>query len=123
LLRIDIDDFVSSPPQGRYRPAVIDTYAPENARITAEGPGWLVLTDAWYPGWAATVDNAPAQIYLADGLFRAVALPPGPHVIEMRFAPLSAIAGAWISLSAWAGLAGIFGWRRITKVFRNRASS
>jgi hypothetical protein len=79
------------------RPATITTYSPEFVSLTADGPGHLLLTDAYYPGWTATLDGAPISILRADIMFRAVALPPGPHVIEFRYDPLSVRIGLWIS--------------------------
>jgi hypothetical protein len=92
-----------SPPAVRCSP--FTDYSPELVRLTAVGPGYLVLTDAFYPGWSATIDDQPTTIYRADILFRAVTLPPGEHVIEFRYAPLSVTAGLWISGLAWVGLA------------------
>ncbi|MBL8045302.1 MAG: YfhO family protein [Anaerolineales bacterium] len=76
-------------------------YAPELIRISATGPGYLLLTDAFYPGWAATVDGAPAEILRANLMFRAVALPAGEHVVEFRYAPPSVTLGLWVSGLAW----------------------
>jgi hypothetical protein len=84
------------------RPTTITAYTPELIRLTASGPGYLLLTDAHYPGWAAAVDGAPAPILRADIMFRAVALPPGAHTVEFRFEPLSVKVGLWISGIAWA---------------------
>lgn len=58
-------------------------YAPERVVISAESSdgGILVLTDAFYPGWQATIDGEPTPIVQANGLFRAIILPPGLHEI------------------------------------------
>jgi hypothetical protein len=79
----------------------IPTYKPELVQLTASGPGYLLLTDAYYPGWVATVDGAPVPIFRADVMFRAVELPPGSHVIEFRFEPRSVTVGLWVSGVTW----------------------
>lgn len=81
--------------------AAITGYTPELITITATGPGYLLLTDAFYPGWAATVNGAPAEILRANIMFRAVALPEGEHTVEFRYAPQSVTLGLWISGLAW----------------------
>jgi len=64
---------------------------------TTEAPGYLILTDTDYPGWAATVDGEPTDIQTAYGLFRAVPLPAGTHTVEFRFEPTSLKLGAGIT--------------------------
>jgi uncharacterized membrane protein YfhO len=64
--------------------------------------GWLVLTDAWYPGWRATIDGAPVEVARADVLFRAVPVPAGRHRVEFAFAPLSLWMGVGINLMTLA---------------------
>lgn len=75
------------------------------ARVQLDAPGYLVLSDAYYPGWRATVDGQPAPILRANGFVRAVLLSPGEHTVEFTFAPASLGAGAVCSASAlglWA---------------------
>ena len=62
--------------------------------------GWLVLSEIFYPGWRATIDGSPANVYRANYLFRAIPLPAGPHRIELSFMPDSFLVGATISLGA-----------------------
>jgi hypothetical protein len=99
--------------RGRWS-AVITKYAPELIRLSAGGPGYLLLTDAFYPGWAATVDGEAATILRANILFRAVWLPEGEHQVEFRYAPFSVTLGWWISgVSWWIVVAfGLWRWRR-----------
>lgn len=72
--------------------------------VTTEAPGYLVLTDAWYPGWTATVDGEPTAVHRANLHFRAVAVETGRHRIVFAFHSMSLYVGAAISLTALLGL-------------------
>jgi hypothetical protein len=80
----------------------IRTYEPERVvlHVEATDPAWLVLTDAFYPGWRATVDGCPTSIFRADLLFRALPIDPGTHHVVFSFRPPTVQAGIAISLSA-----------------------
>jgi hypothetical protein len=69
----------------------------------AEGPALLVVQDAFWPGWRATVDGEPVEILAADYLVRAVRWPAGRHRLEMRYEPPSLRVG--LALSALGALA------------------
>ncbi len=85
--------------------ADIINYEPERVVVETDGAGegWLVLTDAWYPGWRATVDGVPVEIARADVLFRAVPIPAGQHRVEFAYAPISFRIGAGTSLVTLVG--------------------
>jgi len=74
-----------------YWSAAIVEYQPNRVKIQATGdaPGWLVLTDIWYPGWHCTVDGTPCQVHRGDYLFRAVHLQSGSHEVSFLFEPAS----------------------------------
>jgi hypothetical protein len=80
--------------------AVILDYAPNRVSVEVHTPepGFLVLTDVWYPGWNATVDGQPAHVYRANYLFRAVEVPAGSHRVDFHFAPRSYEVGKLVSL-------------------------
>ena len=83
-------------------------YEPERVEIETNGAqdGYLILTDAYYPGWTATIDGQPTPIERADILFRAVKVPVGVHQVEFRYEPRSFAVGAAISIGAWLVLTG-----------------
>jgi hypothetical protein len=80
-------------------PAVIRSLEPERVEIdaTPSADGLLVLSDTFYPGWRATVDGSEVEIFRANGLFRAVRIPAGPHRVVFEYAPRSLRRGAWLS--------------------------
>ncbi len=104
-------------------PARIVHYDPTEVIIEAdaERPGYLVLTDTFYPGWYATVDGEPATIYQANYLFRAVPIDPGHHRVVFRYTPTSFRLGAAISLLALVGIVAILGYE-VVSARRSRAS-
>jgi hypothetical protein len=54
----------------------------------APGPGILVLSDSYSPGWTATVNQQPASIFRVDAALRGVQLPSaGDYRISMRYRP------------------------------------
>jgi len=72
-------------------PADVHDLSPTEVLVRARAPtgGWLVLSDTCYPGWKAEMDGRPAAILPANLAFRAVALPPGEHVVRFRYEPRS----------------------------------
>lgn len=62
------------------------------------GNGFLVISDTYYPGWKAYVDDAPKRIYRADYLLRSVYLTEGRHNVHFVYDPISFKLGASISL-------------------------
>jgi hypothetical protein len=90
--------------------ATIVSYQPERVEIAAQlnSEGWLVLTDAYYPGWQAMVDDQPVDIQPVNVLFRAVSVPAGQHTVMFEFKPRSLKWGAYISgVSLGATLLGL----------------
>ena len=75
---------------------------PDRVRIdiAPTAPGFLILSDTFFPGWIATADGQPREILRANVAFRAVPVAPGEHEVEFRYAPLSFRVGAISSLIA-----------------------
>ncbi|HEX6839828.1 MAG TPA: YfhO family protein, partial [Polyangia bacterium] len=69
-------------------------------RCRASAASYAVVADAYFPGWSATVDGAPAPLLRANLAMRAVPLPPGDHTVELRYRPAHLAAGAVVSLLA-----------------------
>lgn len=99
--------------------AEIALYEPDMLRVRTDtsAPGMLMLSEAHYPAWKAYVDNKPAKLYVADHALRAVAIPPGEHVVELRYESAALQAGLSITavflaiLGALAALACMRRWR------------
>ncbi len=94
--------------------------APERivyVRESEGAPGYLLVPDAWFPGWRAQIDGQPAEVQRADVLFKAVWVPTWARQVELNYEPASVRAGALISVAAlllWLGLmvGECLGWRR-----------
>ena len=53
----------------------------------ADKPKALFLSDTYYPGWKATLDGKPIDIYRADYIFRSVMVPSGKHTVIFNYDP------------------------------------
>ena len=75
-----------------------------------EGGGYVVMLDSFSDDWRATADGHLATIVRANGLFRAVRLSPGPHVVEFLYRPRAFLAGASASAAALGIVLGLLAW-------------
>jgi Bacterial membrane protein YfhO len=73
----------------------------------AARPALLVVTDAWHPGWSATVDGRPAEVHKVDGAFRGVVVPAGTHRVVLRYRPPGMTTALWLAGLGLAALAGL----------------
>ncbi len=89
-------------------PATLIGATPERMVVECalDEPGWLLVTDTYYPGWLARVDGAEAPIQRANLAFRAVRLEAGAHQIEFVYQPPWLRWGIGISLATVVGLIG-----------------
>lgn len=67
-----------------------------------EDSGMLVLSDNYYPGWSASVDGTPAEIFRANCTMRAISVPAGRHMISFVFMPVTFKASVYLSLATAA---------------------
>jgi hypothetical protein len=65
---------------------------------TTRSPGVLVFAQPFSKQWFATIDNSPAPIARANGLFQAVKIPAGSHRVELRYFSTAAAVGTFITL-------------------------
>ncbi len=104
---------VPDPPPSSGRGSVgILTYRPESVslHVSTDAAGLLVLTDAFYPGWEATIGGKPTPVRQVDGLFRGVFLPAGEHEVVLSFRPDSFRWGVLLSLLGIGLVIGITVW-------------
>jgi len=96
--------------------ARIERYGADRVTMSVESDrgGYLVLTDAWFPGWTANIDGRETRVERANHAFRAVKLEPGRHAVEFRYAPMSVRLG--LALSALAAVVtGVLAWPRTAR--------
>jgi len=77
-----------------------------------EHAGWLVTSEAFYPGWSVEVDGKSAPLRRANHAFRAVWLEAGRHEVRFRYRSLPWLAGLAIAAVAAAALLAASGRRR-----------
>lgn len=84
------------------------THRPERVEVEVEAgrTALLVLGDAWYPGWKASVDGRPEPIHRVDHALRGVVVRPGDRRVTFEYDPASFRIGSALSL-AGLGLLGL----------------
>ncbi len=101
-------------------PASVTHYTGNEVEIEATGDAdaYLVLADAYFPGWkaytrpegAAPADEREVPIYRAYGNFRAVPLEVGQQIVRFKYSPLSFKLGVYSSFLAWVTVLLAVGW-------------
>jgi len=99
-------------------------------------PAYLVLNDAWFPGWRAFVRPADAEdplaaeqeveILRANGNFRAVVVPAGRHVVRFKYSPNIVKLGFYVSFIATVVLVlliALWGWLRFFRIAQDEEAA
>ena len=66
------------------------SYLPNTVEISVKtlAPGFLVLTDLYYPGWNVYVDDIESQTLKVNSIFRGVYIESGNHIISFKYEPI-----------------------------------
>jgi uncharacterized membrane protein YfhO len=92
---------------GRPTPGRLDV------EVQADTAGLVVLTEAWMPGWRATVNGVDAPVLRADHVARAVPIGPGRSLVRTWYQPASLRWG--LALTALALLAALWASPRLAR--------
>lgn len=76
---------------------------PNHVHFTVEldGHALVTLTDLYFPGWVASVDDEPAELWKTNAMFRGVDVGPGAHRVRLDYRPLSLKLGVAAALLGW----------------------
>ncbi len=81
----------------------IEANAPGRLAVGVSGQAegsYLVVSEAWDPGWGALIDGEPAELRRANYSFMAVRLPEGDCNVSLSYRPASYRVGSLISAFA-----------------------
>lgn len=102
--------------------ATLETRSVNRLRLETEGPGpgLVVLSEGYDPGWRATAHGESLPVHRVDGLLIGVEVPPGAQIVELNYEPRlwrAGLAGsglASLALIAWGylGRKRKRGWQR-----------
>jgi len=102
---------------GDISPAAITVYDARSTwvDVQVDEPGWLIVTDSYFPGWRAFVrpfdagDDAEEEVdvHLVNGNFQGVLLDEGAWTVRLTYSPDSVRLGGFISFMA--GMLLVFG--------------
>lgn len=102
LIESDADTLISSPDGAGTARVVAFANETVTVRTHSSAPATLVLAEAWYPGWEATVDGQPARGFPVNGWMRGVHVPAGTAEVEWRFRQRWFTTGCAVALAALA---------------------
>lgn len=86
---LSTSDIKNNDVMGDLTEATIAFYEPQRVEIhvNTDRERFLVLSDTYYPGWKAFVDDTHSKIYRANYAFRAILVPKGIHVVRFVYEP------------------------------------
>lgn len=98
-------------PQPKADPGSVHIGETSAHRVVAEvdagsEPGFLVWSEAWYPGWRAWVDGKPVKVERANHAFMGIVVPPGTHRVRFEYRPSAYLAGLYVTLVCAGMIAG-----------------
>ena len=68
-------------------------------QVSTNQPGLFLVTDTFYPGWNAYINNKKTKIFKTNYAFRGIIISKGNHTIDFKYQPQSFTYGVIISLT------------------------
>lgn len=89
ILEKDVDMPLINP--GIYKEATITHYSPDEITVDVymDSPGFLVLSENYYPGWKAYDNDEELEIFRTNYILRSVYLTEGQHTVKFVYNPFS----------------------------------
>ncbi|MDI1335472.1 MAG: hypothetical protein PSU94_04735 [Lacunisphaera sp.] len=89
----------------------IPRFSLNSVELDVDSPGTavLVVAEAWYPGWRASIDGRDVPCRPVNGWMRGVAVPAGHSLVRLRYEQEGRLAGLAVSAATALLLLGI--WR------------
>jgi hypothetical protein len=78
--------------------------------VESDQPGYLVISDAFYPGWRATVNETEVELQRANHAFRALFIPDGRSTVRLTYVPVLFLWGAASTMLTWLAVFAVV-WR------------
>jgi hypothetical protein len=97
-----VEHALAEPVEGRAELRSFDRPSPEAIRlqVRATRPSFVVVSEAYDPGWSATLNGDEALLHRTDHALMGVAVPVGEHELELSYAPTSFLLGAATSAAS-----------------------
>lgn len=98
-------------------PAQIKRKNSNHVEITVDcpEPSYLVLTDTFYPGWKAYLNNSKEELEIlrANYLFRAVQVPKGKSLVTFKYQPQSFRDGLILLCLVFSCIATLYFYKKV----------
>jgi len=76
--------------------------------VAGSRPGLLVIAQAYYPRWRASIDGSDQKLLRANLGYQALQIPPGRHSVEMSYRDFAFHFGVLVSVAALVVCAGVW---------------
>jgi len=76
-------------------------------RVNTTEPAIFYISDTYYPGWSAKINDVYTKLYRANYNFRAIVVPKGDLLVEFSYIPSNFRLSIVLSLVSLAGLLGL----------------
>ncbi len=75
-------------------------YAPNEIILSVQslGPGYLMSSEIYYPGWEGFVDDKKVDVIKANRTFRTLFVPAGNHTVVYHFSPRIFLLGGLVTI-------------------------
>jgi hypothetical protein len=103
ILQDPTDEFSGmSSPQGSGE-ILHASFAPNRWQLEVQTAGlaYLVFNEVFNSGWHVRVDGVETEVLRANGVFSAICVGPGRHVVERWYRPPGLVAGALVSTGSF----------------------